>query len=106
MMQVAATATGCARAISNRACGLSLRDTEDAFKDEEGRLLLSRTAVSEMGERLWQDYQYFSKRDLSEHDIADLFVDGIAERIGLGSGASRCWQPGAFMAGAPRSCWR
>jgi transposase-like protein len=43
--------------------------------------LLSRTAVSELGERLWADYQDFATRDLSEYDIAYLFVDGIAERI-------------------------
>jgi transposase-like protein len=42
---------------------------------------LSRTAVSELGERLWADYQEFAGRDLSEYDIAYLFVDGIAERI-------------------------
>jgi transposase-like protein len=43
--------------------------------------LLSRTAVSELGERLWADYQDFADRDLSEHDIVYLYVDGIAERI-------------------------
>ena len=35
----------------------------DAFKDESGRLLLSRTAVSELGERLWADYQEFVSRN-------------------------------------------
>jgi len=68
-------------AVELLARGLSVRDIEDAFKDETGRLLLSRTAVSEIGERLWQDYQEFATRDLSEYDIAYLFVDGIAERI-------------------------
>ncbi len=68
-------------AIEMLARGLSVRDIEDAFKDETGRLLLSRTAVSELGERLWADYQDFATRDLSEDDIAYLFVDGIAERI-------------------------
>jgi putative transposase len=58
--------------------GLSVRDIEDVFKDEGGRLLLSRTAVSEIGEGLWADYQEFASRDLSECDIAYLFVDGIA----------------------------
>ena len=47
--------------------GLSVRDIEDAFKDENGRLLLSRTAVSQLGERLWEDYQAFAQRDLSEY---------------------------------------
>ena len=58
-----------------------MRDIEDAFRDESGRLLLSRTAASEIGERLWADYQEFATRDLGEYDIAYLFVDGIAERI-------------------------
>jgi transposase-like protein len=68
-------------AIEMLARGLSVRDIEDAFKDETGRLLLSRTAVSELGERLWADYQDFAGRDLSEYDIVYLYVDGIAERI-------------------------
>jgi transposase-like protein len=68
-------------AIEMLARGLSVRDIEDAFRDETGRLLLSKTAVSELGERLWADYQDFATRDLSEYDISYLFVDGIAERI-------------------------
>ena len=68
-------------AVELLARGLSVRDIEDAFRDESGRLLLSRSAVSEIGERLWADYQEFADRDLSEYDIAYLFVDGIAERI-------------------------
>lgn len=58
-----------------------MRDIEDAFKDESGRLLLSRTAVSELGERLWADYREFATRDLGEYDVAYLLIDGIAERI-------------------------
>jgi transposase-like protein len=42
-------------AIEMLARGLSVRDIEDAFKDENGRLLLSKTAVSELGERLWEE---------------------------------------------------
>jgi putative transposase len=62
--------------------GLSVRDIEDAFKDETGRLLLSKTAVSEIAKQLWEeDYQTFKSRDLAEYDIAYLFIDGIAERI-------------------------
>ena len=55
------------------------------FKDETGRLLLSRTAVSEIGGRPWADYQEFASRDLSEYDVAYLFIDGVAERIRPGS---------------------
>ena len=68
-------------AVEMLARGLSVRDIEDAFRDESGSLLLSRTAVSEIGERLWRDYQDFCSRDLGEYDVSYLFVDGIAERI-------------------------
>jgi transposase-like protein len=72
-------------AVEMLARGLSVRDIEDAFKDENGRLLLSRTAVSQLGERLWEDYQAFAKRDLNEYEITYLFVDGIAERLRPGA---------------------
>ena len=65
--------------------GLSVREVEDVFTDESGRLLLSRTAVSELGERLWSDYQEFVSRDLGEYEVVYLFIDGIAERIRPGS---------------------
>jgi putative transposase len=68
-------------AVEMLARGLSVRDIEDAFKDETGRLLLSRTAVSEIGKQLWADYQAFKSRDLGKYNIAHLFIDGIAEGI-------------------------
>ena len=68
-------------AVEMLARGLSVRDIEDAFKDETGRLLLSKTAVAEIGKQLWEDYQAFKSRDLAEYDIAYLFIDGVAERI-------------------------
>jgi putative transposase len=72
-------------AIEMLARGLSVRDIEDAFKEENGRLLLSKTAASQLGERLWEDYQAFAQRDLSEYEISYLFVDGIAERLRPGA---------------------
>ncbi len=60
-------------AVELLARGLSVGDFADAFRDESGRLLLSRTAVSEIGERPWTDYQEFAGRDL--------FVGDVAERI-------------------------
>jgi putative transposase len=68
-------------AVELYARGLSTRDIEDAFTDQDGRRLLSRAAVSEITERLWTEYEGFSRRDLSEHGIVYLFVDGIAERL-------------------------
>jgi transposase-like protein len=60
-------------------------DIEDVFKDESSRLLLSKTAVSQLGERLWQGDQAFANRDLSEFEIVYLLVDGIAERLRPGA---------------------
>jgi putative transposase len=37
--------------------GLSTRDIEDAFRDVTGELLISKSAVSEITDRLWADYQ-------------------------------------------------
>ena len=64
--------------------GLSTRDIEAAFTDADGRRLVSRAAVSEITERLWEEYEAFTRRDLSEFDIVYLFVDGIAERLRAG----------------------
>jgi putative transposase len=61
--------------------GLSTRDIEDATRDEEGRPLLSRTAVSQVTETLWEEYEAFATRELSEFEIAYLFLDGLAERL-------------------------
>ena len=72
-------------AVELLARGLSVRDIEDVFSDESGRLLLSRTAVSELGERLWSEYQEFALRDLGEYEVVYLFIDGIAERLRPGS---------------------
>jgi putative transposase len=71
-------------AIELYARGLSTRDIEDTFTDEKGRRLLSRAAVSEITERLWADYAAFTKRDLAEHRVVYLYVDGIAERLRAG----------------------
>jgi putative transposase len=68
-------------AIEMYARGLSTRDIEAATRGEDGRSMLSRSAVSEVTEQLWQEYEAFATRDLSEFDIAYLFLDGVAERL-------------------------
>lgn len=73
-----------ALAVEMYARGLSTRVIEALFADDEGRSLLSRTAVSEIAERLWAEYEAFAGRDLSEFEVIYLFVDGIAERLHLG----------------------
>ena len=64
--------------------GLSTRDIEATFRGEDGRSLLSRTAVSEITEQLWEEYEAFATRDLSEFKLLYLFVDGVAERLHTG----------------------
>jgi transposase-like protein len=71
-------------AVEMYARGLSTRDIEALFADETGKSLLSRTAVSEITERLWAEYEAFTGRDLSEFEVVYLFIDGIAERLHLG----------------------
>jgi putative transposase len=61
--------------------GLSTRDVEDAFRDATGELLISRSAVSEITDQLWEDYQAFCARDLSEIAVEYLFIDAIFESL-------------------------
>ena len=67
--------------------GLSTRDIEDAFTDEQGRCLLSRSKVSEVTEVLWEQYQAFQERDLSDFPLLCLFLDGRKVLISLGLGS-------------------
>src|SRR5262245_5000332 len=73
-----------ALAVEMYARGLSTRDIESLLADARAQSLVSRTAASEITERLWAEYwaEYtaFAGRDLSEFEVIDLFVDGLAER--------------------------
>jgi transposase-like protein len=71
-------------AVEMYARGLSTRDIEAAFADASGQSVLSKSAVSQVTEVLWQQYEAFAGRDLSEFKVLYLFVDGIAERVHLG----------------------
>lgn len=64
--------------------GLSMRDIEAAFTGADGRCLLTKSAASQVAERLWEDYLAFNGRDLSRQPILYLFLDGVAERLHLG----------------------
>lgn len=71
-------------AIEMYARGLSMRDIEATFTDETGRCALTKSAASQVAEKLWQDYQAFAARDLSGNDILFLFIDGVAEKLHIG----------------------
>lgn len=61
--------------------GLSTRDIEETFKDQDGRSLLSRTSVSNIAKSLNAEYEEFSRRDLSGYDVVYLFVDAVYEAV-------------------------
>ena len=61
--------------------GLSVRDIEDAFRETTGNRLLSRSAVSELTDRLWDDYQAFCERSLTPFEVEYLFIDAVYEGI-------------------------
>ena len=64
--------------------GLSMRDIEAAFTGADGRCVLTKSAASQVTERLWEDYLAFAGRDLAGQPILYLFLDGVAERLHLG----------------------
>jgi putative transposase len=62
--------------------GLSTRDVEECFRDEDtGELMISRSAVSEITDQLWEDYRAFCERDLSEVEVEYLFLDAVYESL-------------------------
>ncbi len=74
--------------------GLSTRDVEDAFRDATGELLISKTAVSEITDQLWVDYQAFITRDLADIEVEYLFADAVFEslrRHGAKEALLVCW---------------
>jgi transposase-like protein len=64
--------------------GCSTRDIEDLLKglsDDGQTVLLSRSAVSQVTEALWAEYEAFTKRDLSAFDVVYLFADAVYESL-------------------------
>lgn len=61
--------------------GLSTRDIEAAFTDATGGCILSKSLVSEVTERLWQEYQAFRQRRLDDLEVEYLFADGLYEPL-------------------------
>jgi len=64
--------------------GLSTRDIEDLLKElsEDGEtMLLSRSSVSQISESLWEEYETFTKWDLSGFDVVYLFADAVYESL-------------------------
>lgn len=61
--------------------GLSTRDIESTFVTDDGKAMFSRSTVSRLAERLHDEYQSFSRRNLSDIDVVYLFLDGVHEAV-------------------------
>ena len=61
--------------------GLSTRDLEALFTSKDGECLVSKSTVSQLTESLNEEYEAFSKRDLSGLELEYLFIDGVAEKL-------------------------
>lgn len=70
-------------AVEMYARGCSTRDIEELLKDEHGHILLSKSAISQLNETLWKEYESFSKADLSNYDIVYIFCDAVYESLRL-----------------------
>jgi transposase-like protein len=56
--------------------------------------MISRSAVSEITDQLWEDYRAFCERDLSEIEVEYLFLDAVYEslrRYGAKEGVLAAW---------------
>src|SRR5258708_4312600 len=69
-----------------------------------GWLLLSKTAVSELGERLWEDYLAFARRDLSEYETGIRAVERWRS-VKLTEFERRQLAAIPRLNEDPRSCW-
>jgi len=68
-------------ALEMYARGLSTRDIEDALIEATGDMILSKTAVSNVTEILYKEFEEFQNRDLSQFEIEYLFLDAIYETL-------------------------
>jgi transposase-like protein len=68
-------------AVEMYARGLSTRDIEMALSEATGEPVLSRSAVSQLSDCLWQEYQVFCERDLAPFEVEYLFVDAVYEGL-------------------------
>jgi putative transposase len=61
--------------------GLSTRDIEQTLVDEDGHPILSRSSISRLTDSLYEEYERWQSRDLSQYDVVYLFVDGVYESV-------------------------
>ena len=68
---------------------------EECFREEQtGELMISRSALSEITDQLWENYRAFCERDLSGIEVEHLFLDAVYEslrRYGAKEGVLAAW---------------
>src|SRR5262245_59648022 len=91
-------------AIEMLARGLSVRDIEDAFRDENGRLLLSKTAGSQLGSGCGR----ITRRSPSATWVSTksfiCLLTASPSACGLAPNANRFWRPGALPSKVAACC--
>ena len=61
--------------------GMSQRDIESALEKAPGQFVLSKSAISDITDRLTHESEAFRSRDLSGYDVAYLFIDTVYEPL-------------------------
>jgi putative transposase len=61
--------------------GMSQRDIEYSLEKALGQFVLSKSTVSDLSERLTQEYEGFRTRDLRGSEVAYLFIDAVYEPL-------------------------
>ena len=92
-------------AVEMLARGLSVRDIEDAFRDESGRMLLLRTARSRRSASGCKRTTRSSPDAICRSTRSSICSSTVLPSAsGPGKSGSRCWRPAASRRAAPRSC--
>jgi transposase-like protein len=68
-------------AVEMYARGMSTRDIEDALQEATGERVLSKSAASRVSEKLYEDFEAYQNRDLSEYEVEYMFADAVYESI-------------------------
>lgn len=68
-------------AIEGYARGLSTRDVEATFTDQDGKAMISKDQICELTEIFNTEYEAFRSRDLSSFDVVYLFADAVYESL-------------------------
>jgi putative transposase len=69
------------RIVEMYAGGLSQRDIEYSLEKALGQFIVSKSTVSELTDRLTEEYEAFHSRDLSGYEVAYLFMDAVYEPL-------------------------